>query len=125
MKKEKQIILDELSKMPPIVIETAYLYAKNFVYGVDVTEKWVTAVQNVSALEKAYRKGYYDALQRQAEIEKLLDKTFDDFCNCTGGEGWLKIDGKEYSTDVGYAIEGINIFMEVFKQRLAESEDEE
>jgi len=77
MSKEKQIqeyeskqLLDELSKMPPMVIATAYLYAINFtLYGEDVTEKWLTAVQNASALEKAYQKGYYDALQRQAESE--------------------------------------------------------
>lgn len=66
----KQLI-DELSKMPPMVIATAYLHAINYtLYGIDVTEKWTTATQNASALEKAYRRGYYDALQRQAESEK-------------------------------------------------------
>lgn len=69
MTKEEQLI-DELSKMPPMVIATAYLYAINYTrYGEDVTKEWVTATQNASALEKAYRKGYYDALQRQAESE--------------------------------------------------------
>ena len=69
MSKEKQIreyeskqLLDELSKMPPMVIATAYLHAINYtLYGIDVTEKWLTATQNASALEKAYRKGYNDA----------------------------------------------------------------
>ena len=66
--KEKQI--QKLSKMPPMVLSTAYLYAINYtLYGEDVTEKWITAAQNASALEKAYRKGYYDALQEQAESE--------------------------------------------------------
>ena len=66
----KNKLLDELSKMPPMVIATAYLHAINYtLYGEDVTEKWVTATQNASALEKAYRKGYYDALQRQTESE--------------------------------------------------------
>lgn len=67
MSKQKQIqeyenkqLIDELSKMPPMIIATAYLYAINYtLYGIDVTEKWVTATQNSSALEKAYRKGYY------------------------------------------------------------------
>ena len=76
--REKQIqeykskwLIDELSKMPPMVIATAYLHAINYtLYGEDVTEKWVTATQNASALEKAYRKGYYDALRRQVESEK-------------------------------------------------------
>ncbi len=60
----KQLI-DELSKMPSMVIATAYLHAINYTkYGVDVTEKWLTATQNASALEEAYRKGYYDAMER-------------------------------------------------------------
>lgn len=73
MSKEKQIqeyekrqLLDELSKMPPMVISTAYLHAINYtLYGENVTEKWLTATQQASALEKAYRDGYYDALQKQ------------------------------------------------------------
>ena len=70
-KYESKQLIDELSKMPPMVIATAYLYAINYtLYGEDVTEKWITATQNVSALEKAYRKGYYDALHRQAESEE-------------------------------------------------------
>lgn len=75
MSKEEQIqeyqrkqLIDELSKMPSMVIATAYLHAINYtLYGEDVTEKWETATQNASELEKAYRKGYYDALQRQEE----------------------------------------------------------
>ena len=66
----KQLI-DELSKMPPMVLSTAYLYALNYTrYGEDVTKEWITAIQQASALEKAYRRGYYDALQRQAESEE-------------------------------------------------------
>lgn len=67
--KEKQKIeikqlIEELSKMPPMVIATAYLHAINYtLYGVDVTEKWVTSTQQACALEKACQKGYYDALQ--------------------------------------------------------------
>lgn len=68
---ENKMLIDELSKMPSMVIATAYLYAINYtLYGEDVTEKWLTATQNASALEKAYEKGYYDALQRQAESEE-------------------------------------------------------
>ena len=81
MSKEKQIqdyeskkLIEELSKMPSMVIATAYLHAINYtLYGEDVTEKWVTATQNASALEKAYRKGYYDALQSQEESEDKND----------------------------------------------------
>lgn len=68
---QRKQLIDELSKMPPMVIATEYLHAINYtLYGEDVTEKWETATQNASALEKAYRKGYYDALQRQEESEE-------------------------------------------------------
>ena len=56
------------------------------------------------------------------EIGKLLDKTFDDFCNSPGGEGCFRIDGETYNTDAGYALEGMEIFIKVLKKRLAESE---
>lgn len=52
-------------------------------------------------------------------ISKLLDETFDDFCECPGGEGWFYIDGEEHRTDAGYALEGMEIFIYVLKKRLA------
>ena len=78
MSKEKQIqnyerkqLIEELSKMPTMVIATAYLYALNYtLYGEDVTEKWVTSTQQAYALEKARREGYANALQRRAESEE-------------------------------------------------------
>ena len=68
MTKEKLIEL--LSQEDTMVLNQAYLYVRSLTnYGVDITEKWVTATQNARALERAYRKGYYDALQRAAESE--------------------------------------------------------
>ena len=67
---ENKQLVEELSKMPHMVIVTAYLYAINYtLYGEDVTEKWITATQNASALGKAYRKGCHDALQRREESD--------------------------------------------------------
>ena len=61
---KNKYLIDELSKMSPMVLEIAYLYAINYAsYGEDVTEKWVTATQQAAILEKVYRKGYYEALQ--------------------------------------------------------------
>lgn len=60
--------------MPPMVIATAYLHAINYtLYDEDVTEKWLTATQNTSALEKAYRKGYYDAMKRIKQASKASE----------------------------------------------------
>lgn len=74
--KAKQTILEELSKMSPTVISTAYMYAINYItYGVDVTEKWENVIQNTIALEKAYRKGYYDGIERVNRVsEKILEE---------------------------------------------------
>lgn len=49
-----------------MVTQLAMMYAKNiYVYGVDVTKAWESAVQNHRALEKAYIRG------RQEESDKL------------------------------------------------------
>lgn len=75
---ESEQLIDELSKMPPKVIATAYLHAINYTtYGEDVTEKWVTATQNARALEKAYREGYSAALQKmRTESEEDILKFY-------------------------------------------------
>lgn len=80
MSKEKQIqeyesrqLIDELSKMPPMVIATAYLHAINYtLYGEDVTEKWVTATEQAAILAKAYRKGYYDAMECRKDDSTIV-----------------------------------------------------
>lgn len=56
------------------------------------------------------------------ETIKIIDKTIKDFYESEGGDSWLRIDGEKYTTDVGYALEGIEIFAKVLKKRLAESE---
>lgn len=75
MSKEKQIkecetkhLLDELSKMPDMVIATAYLHAINYtLYGANVTEAWNTAIQQNAALERAYAKGYTHGIEHTAK----------------------------------------------------------
>ena len=58
---DKEIIIDELSKLPIMELAVALSYAKNLsLYGVDVTEVWNTAVQQSYALNKAYEKGRSD-----------------------------------------------------------------
>lgn len=67
---KKQILIDSLSKLSTQELQTAYLYAINYVkYGADVTKVWDTAIQNTCALERAYQKGYYDGLKQANEWE--------------------------------------------------------
>lgn len=65
---KKEALLAELAKEDLQVLSLAYIYAKNsHMYGEDVTKAVSSATQNVAMLDKAYQKGYYDALQRYAE----------------------------------------------------------
>jgi len=68
---KRKLLMHKLSEMPSVVVETAYLYAVNYIaYGEDVTKDWLTAIQQTQALEKAYQKGYYDAMKDMKERNK-------------------------------------------------------
>ena len=82
--------------------------------------EWDYPMDYAAAFDKAI-----EALKQEPindTISKLLDETFDDFCECPGGEGYFYIDGETYNTDAGYALEGMEIFIKVLKKRLAKSE---
>lgn len=40
--------------------------------------------------------------------------------NAPGGSSWLKFDGIDYSTDWGYAFDGIGFFLDIIERRLSE-----
>lgn len=55
-------LLDKLSEESTMVLETAYVYAKNYVlYGADITKPWTTAVQQAAILEQVRVKAFTDA----------------------------------------------------------------
>ncbi len=61
----KKPYIKELAQFDEQTLAIAIVYACNMKrYGVDVTEKWNTAVEQSDALENAYHKGYADALMR-------------------------------------------------------------
>ena len=68
---KKEALLGELAKEDLQVLALAYVYAKNLhMYGEDVTKATYSATQNVEMLNKAYHKGYYDAMNKKiAESE--------------------------------------------------------
>ena len=51
---------------------------------------------------------------------EMLEKLYEDFRESPGGEGWCIVDGIEYQSDMGYAIEGMEIFLSALKHRLEE-----
>ena len=73
-KKYKQALLNELEKEDIAVLGLAYQYAHNlYRYGVDVTEKWRTVVENTANLDKAYQKGYYEGLTAAKSWDKVKE----------------------------------------------------
>ena len=63
---KKEALLSELAKEDLQVVALAYVYAKNLhMYGEDVTETLYSAIQNVAMLNKAYQKGYCDAMDKE------------------------------------------------------------
>jgi len=48
------------------------------------------------------------------DLYNIRDEIFSAEC----GQTYLRIDGEEYSSDMGYAFDGINIFFDVLEKRL-------
>ena len=70
-------LLDKLSKESIMVLETAYVYAKNYVlYGADITKAWTIAVQQAYALEQVRVKAFkeaYDSFKKDYENRLKAD----------------------------------------------------
>lgn len=65
MSDDREVILKLLSEEPIEVLQTAFLYSKNYIdYGVNVVEQWQTATQQSANLQRAYMKGYKEALEK-------------------------------------------------------------
>jgi hypothetical protein len=58
-------------------------------------------------------------------IAEYIDKAFDDLGKCKCGSSYIIIDGEEYRTDIGYAFEGIELFMNYIKGTLSKEKWEE
>ncbi len=71
----------ELFGDPEVYAEYAGWSTKNVVawmhlprpYDADITEKWITASQSASVYEKAYREGYYDAMEKLVKSAEWVD----------------------------------------------------
>lgn len=61
----KQALLDNLSKESPQVIETAYIYAKNYVlHGIDITKAWNTAAEQSDILTRVKMDSFYEGYRK-------------------------------------------------------------
>lgn len=52
------------------------------------------------------------------EFMALIDEVQELFVTSEGGSCKFIVDGKEYLTDTGYALDGIKFFTEVLKEKL-------
>lgn len=74
---KKEAVMAKLSEMSLQELALAYSYVHNLVaFGVDVAQTWSTAVEQSANLENAYRKGYYEGQNIQANQD--ADKTYAD-----------------------------------------------
>lgn len=55
---------------------------------------------------------------------KELEDLYKEMRQADGGDTWLCFDGNEYSTDTGYAFEGIEIFLDAVRRRYGRKDDE-
>lgn len=73
----RQQLLDKLSEESTMVLETAYVYAKNYVlYGADITKAWTTAAQQAYVLERVRVKAFkeaYDSFKKDYESRLKAD----------------------------------------------------
>lgn len=71
---KKQELLDALAEEDLQTLALAYSHAQYLKwYGVDIEKALETATENADALDKAYRKGYHDAMER-ADRMRMYDK---------------------------------------------------
>lgn len=54
------------------------------------------------------------------EVLKLIDETHQDFVDCQGGHTRFIFEDKIYETDTGYAMDGIEAFVERLKKKLTD-----
>lgn len=54
------------------------------------------------------------------DVIKLIEDTLQEFYDCGGGDAAFIFDDETYHTDTGYAIEGIEAFVDRIKRKLSE-----
>ena len=55
-------------------------------------------------------------------IKSVIDDLVKEFAN-NGGNSYFVIDGQEFRTDTGYAMEGITLFAEKLKERVSKENE--
>lgn len=133
---EKEDLLGKLAKEDLQVLALSYMYAKNLhMYGEDLTKAICSAVQNVAMMDKAYQRGYYDAMNKN---DPNVIKAYND------GEAFIldilraeiqliQVNRGEYSQNycdgcefmIEHILEIIDKYREGFILPLTEDEDKE
>lgn len=68
--KDKEMLIQSLSDFDIQTLSLAVMYANDMKnYGIDVTQTWQTAAENAYNLDRAYRRGFADAMNRMKEFD--------------------------------------------------------
>lgn len=89
------------------------------------SDKRLIAMEIDKLFEKMHEAVYSDVMESKllelppAPVRwlDLIDDLVKEFAN-NGGDSYFIVDGQEYRTDTGYAMEGIELFAEKLKERI-------
>lgn len=80
-------------------------------------EEWVAKLTKES--EESYLRGYGDGIiSSTSRITEIIEQAQTDFETCEGGQSYFVIDGQRFFTDTGYALEGIEAYVQILKNRI-------
>lgn len=64
-----------------------------------------------------------EAIVNGTPLEQMLDNAYEDFGKLKAGDSYIIINGKEHTTDVAYAMDGIELFIDFITGREQEEEE--
>lgn len=101
---QKETLVKWLMEKDELVLKTAIAYAESYLkYGVDVTEKFDTAVKQTYSLYRAKEEGYYEGINKmQRELVRCKDCVRRGTYQCpvyVGGDGMCSEPDEWYCAD--------------------------
>ena len=80
-------------------------------------KEWVAKLTR--ECEESYLRGFGDGIIAvNTRVMEEIEKAQKDFETCEGGQSYFIIDGQRFFTDTGYALDGIEAYTQILKNRL-------
>ena len=72
--KNKKFVVEALAQLDDKVLNTALMYSRVLVEdSIDISERWDTAVEQVTALNEAYNRGFYEGQKSVLDSSKSTE----------------------------------------------------